>query len=256
MVWTVMRPVPGVVTVMLTAPSRWRWTRMRSAPSPTITVVKTIINDDGGTVLDEDAFNLKVDGGIVLHNVTNDFDAGSHTVSEDGLDGYEAGTWGGDCNADGTLTLALDQDAVCTITNDDISPTITVVKTIINDDGGTVLDEDAFNLKVDGGIVLHNVTNDFDAGSHTVSEDGLDGYEAGTWGGDCNADGTITLALDKEAVCTITNDDISPTITVVKTIINDDGGTVLDEDAFNLKVDGGIVLHNVTNDFDAGSHTV
>jgi hypothetical protein len=59
-----------------------------------------------------------VDGGAVLHNVTNDFDAGAHTVSEDGLAGYAAGSWGGDCAADGTITLALDQDAVCTITNE------------------------------------------------------------------------------------------------------------------------------------------
>jgi hypothetical protein len=137
--------------------------------------------------------------------------AGAHTASEDGLAGYAAGSWGGDCAADGTITLALDQDAVCTITNDtitndDISPTITVVKTIVNDNGGLITDPNAFGLKVDGGAVLHNVTNDFDAGAHTVSEDGLAGYAAGSWGGDCAADGTITLALDQDAVCTITNE--------------------------------------------------
>ena len=77
----------------------------------------------------------------VLHNVANPVDVGLHTVSEDGLAGYAAGTWGGDCNPDGTITLALDQDATCTISNDDITPTLTVLKTIVNDNGGTVTDE-------------------------------------------------------------------------------------------------------------------
>ena len=75
------------------------------------------------------------------------FAAGAHTVSEDGLSGYQAGAWGGDC-PDGSITLALGQHATCTITNNDISPTLTVVKTIINDNGGTT-DEDAFFLMVE-----------------------------------------------------------------------------------------------------------
>ena len=141
----------------------------------------------------------------------------------------------------------LGEAATCTITNDDSDATsLTVVKTIVNDNGGTVTDENAFGLKVDGGVVLHGVSNTFDAGAHTVSEDGLPGYVAGPWGGDCNPDGSITLVLGEAATCTITNDDSDATsLTVVKTIVNDNGGTVTDENAFGLKVDGGAVLHNV-----------
>ncbi|HKJ16496.1 MAG TPA: hypothetical protein VJ984_04040, partial [Xanthomonadales bacterium] len=224
--------------------------------SPTITVFKNIMNDNGGMEIDENAFGLMVDGNPVSHNVATDFDAGLHTVSETGLAGYEPGLWGGDCNPDGTITLTLDQDATCTITNDDISPTITVFKNIVNDDGGTEMDENAFGLMVDGNPVQHNVSNEFDAGPHTVSESGLAGYEPGLWGGDCNQDGTITLTLGQDATCTITNDDISPTITVFKSIVNDNGGTETDENAFGLMVDGNLVLHNVANEFDAGPHTV
>ena len=97
--------------------------------------------------------------------------------------------------------------ATCTISNDDISPTLTVLKTIINDNGGTITNPKAFGLKVDGGSVLHGVSNTFDAGNHTVSEDGLPGYEAGSWGGDCNADGSITLVPGQTATCNITNND-------------------------------------------------
>ncbi|MDX1409992.1 MAG: hypothetical protein R3330_17705, partial [Saprospiraceae bacterium] len=305
--------------------------------SPTLTVFKTIINDNNGTETDPDAFNLRVDGGLVMHNVANEFDAGPHTVSEDGLAGYTPGPWGGDCNTDGTITLALDQDATCTITNDDIdpttltlikqvvnddgggavasswtltatgpsgfsgpgpsvssgpgflpgtydlsemgpggyaasdwvciggtqddadtvtlapsedasciitnddiSPTITVFKTIVNDDGGTETDENAFGLMVNGNPVQHNVANEFVPGMYTVSETGLAGYQAGPWGGDCDSDGSINLVLGQQAICTITNDDIPATLTVFKTIINDNGGTVTDQNAFGLRIDGNL----------------
>ena len=176
--------------------------------SPTLTVVKTVINDNGGTMTDPNAFGLKVDNGIVLHNVSNAFNAGNHIVSEDGLAGYQPGSWGGDCGPNGAITLALGDVATCTISNDDISPTLTVVKTIVNDNGGTVTDPNVFGLRVDGGSVQHNASNIFNAGSHTVSEDGLVEYEPGFWGGDCNPNGTITLAPGQDATCVITNDDI------------------------------------------------
>ena len=92
--------------------------------------------------------------------------------------------------------------------NDDISPTLRVFKTIINDHGGTVTDPDDFGFKVDGTPVLHNEVNEFDAGSHVLSEDGKIRYEPGDWGGDCAADGSITLVPGDKATCTITNDDI------------------------------------------------
>ena len=104
--------------------------------------------------------------------------------------------------------------ATCTITNDDIAPVLTVTKTVINDNGGTLVVAD-FPLFVDGGAVTSGATNTYLAGVHTVSETGDPGY-AGTIGGDCAADGTITLAVGDTATCTITNDDIAP-------VLNDDG---------------------------------
>jgi hypothetical protein len=288
--------------------------------SPTLKIVKTIVNDNGGGVTDENAFGLRIDGAPVLHSIVNPISAGNHTVSEDGLPGYTAGSWGGDCNPDGsitlvpgqnatctitnndaapsltllkavtndnggtaipgdwtltatgptsfsgsgagvssgagfdagiynlseigpagyapsawvctgvtqddadTITLGLGQSATCTITNDDISPTLKIVKTIVNDNGGSVTDENAFGLRIDGAPVLHNAVTAVSAGSHTVSEDGLPGYMAGSWGGDCNPDGTITLALGQNAVCTVTNDDTEPGLTLVKEVVNDSGG--------------------------------
>ena len=139
------------------------------------------------------------------------FVVGSYDLSENGgPDGYSASDWvcvGGTQDDSDTIMLALDETATCTISNDDISPTLTVVKTIVNNNGGTVTNPNTFNLKVDGDSVLHNATNSFDAGNHTVSEDGLAGYQPGSRGGDCNPDGSITLSPGEHAICTITNDD-------------------------------------------------
>lgn len=180
--------------------------------APTLKVFKTVINDNGGTVFNPNDFGLRVDGNIVAHNATNAFNTGSYIVSEDGHAGYTAGDWGGDCDTNGNVTLEPGQVATCTITNDDIPPsTIRVVKTIINDNGGIVTDPNAFGLKVDGSSVMNNVSNTFIAGNHTVSEDGLADYKAGSWGGDCNANGAITLTVGQDAICTITNNDIDLT---------------------------------------------
>ncbi|MDX1410297.1 MAG: hypothetical protein R3330_19235 [Saprospiraceae bacterium] len=231
-----------------------------------MTVFKTIINDDNGTETDENAFGLMVDGNPVLHNVSNPFDAGPHTVSEAGLPGYDAGPWGGDCNSDGTITLELGQDATCTITNDDSEVTsLTLVKEVVNDNGGNAT-APQWTLNAAGPTPLTGpgpmVTSgeDFLPGTYDLSETGgAAGYDASAWvcvGGTQDDDDTITLQLGEAAVCTITNDDISPTITVVKTIVNDHGGTETDENAFNLRVDGQLVQHNVPTEFDAGPHTV
>ena len=212
--------------------------------------------DNGGLITNEDAFVLKVDGNQVLHGAGNTFAIGVHIVSQDGLTGYQQGIWGGDCESDGSITLELGDTATCTVINDDISPTLTVVKTIINDNGGAIFNENAFGLNVDGNAVSHNQSNDFNVGTYTVSEIGLGGYLAGDWGGSCDANGVVTLSLGQNAVCTIINDDIAPTLKVVKTIISDNGGEVQDPNAFGLRVDGNSVQHNAVNELDAGNHTV
>ncbi|MGK2924644.1 MAG: DUF4215 domain-containing protein [Lysobacterales bacterium] len=219
-----------------------------------LTVLKNIVNDHGGTATNPDAFGLRLDGNAILHNVPNVLSAGNHTASEVGLPGYQAGNWGGDCNPDGTITLALAESAICTITNNDIPASLTVLKTIVNDNGGTITNKNAFGLRIDGGSALHGVAKAVSAGNHTVSEVGQPGYMAGAWGGDCTPNGTIVLALGQAATCTITNNDIAPTIKLVKNIINDSGGTINDPNAFGLKVDGNPVLHNAVNVVNAGVH--
>lgn len=190
-------------------------------PSDTsLTLVKQVNNDNGGSA-SASAWTLSAAGPSPFSGSGPSVSSGAgltpgiYNLSENGgPTGYSASAW--DCdtgtqNDADTITVVAGQVVTCTITNDDIAPTtLTVVKTIINDNGGKIIDPNAFGLRVDGSTVLHNVTNNFDAGTHTVSEDGLPDYKAGTWGGNCNPDGTITLVLGQNATCTITNDDINP----------------------------------------------
>ncbi|MGR9051480.1 MAG: hypothetical protein ACU84J_02410, partial [Gammaproteobacteria bacterium] len=147
------------------------------------------------------------------------------------------------------ITFANKDDIVCTITNELRVGTLTVIKTVINDNGGTKVASD-FNIDLGGttgttttGTESPGETFTFLVGtSFSVTETPLAGY-APSYSGDCS--GTIEAGVNK--TCTITNDDISPTLKLVKTIINNNGGTVTDENAFGLKVDGGAVLHNAVN---------
>jgi len=187
-------------------------------PSKTsLSLVKQVINDNNGGASASD-WTLIADGPTPISgtgpNVSseNGFAPGTYKLSESGgPTGYSPSSWvcvgGTQINAD-TIILAMDEIVTCTITNNDIAPTLKVVNTIINDNGGTVTDPNAFGLKVDGGTVLHSVSKAFSAGNHTVSQQGLADYEASIWGGDCSSNGTITLALAQNATCTITNNDI------------------------------------------------
>src|SRR3989338_6889844 len=88
-------------------------------PAPaSLTLVKTVVNDNGGTATTTD-FQAKIDGINVAWGVTQTVAAGAHAASETSMAGYGASGWGGDCAADGTITLAAGENKTCTITNDD-----------------------------------------------------------------------------------------------------------------------------------------
>jgi hypothetical protein len=232
--------------------------------APTLKVVKTIVNDNGGTVTDPNAFGLRIDGTPILHDAVTAVAAGNHTLSEVGLSGYAAGSWGGDCNPDGTINLALDQDATCTLTNNDVAPSLTLVKVVTKDNGGTAVPAN-WTLTASGPTPFSgsgagaSSGPSFDAGTYNLSESGPTGYSASAWvctGVTQDDADTVTLGLGQSATCTITNDDIAPTLKIVKTIVNDNGGTVTDPNAFGLRIDGTPVLNNAVTAVSAGNHTL
>jgi hypothetical protein len=144
---------------------------------------------------------------------------GSYVVRERGADGTELTDYtryaGGDCESDGTITLAAGEDGTCLIENvrkgtDPVPAELTVTKICVPiDDGGR------FNLTIDG-QTLRDVAcgHSFGPvavapGQHHVSESAgtgtnLEDYTT-TIGGACAPDGTVTLAAVQQATCTITN---------------------------------------------------
>ena len=85
----------------------------------------------------------------------------------------------------------------------------------------------------------------------TASEDGLAGYAASDWGGDCATDGSITLQPGESKACSINNDDQPATLTLSKLVVNDDGGAALVGD-FQAYIDSDPVAWGVAQTLDAG----
>lgn len=196
----------------------------------TLTVTKIVINDNGGTAEVAD-FPLFIDGNATSSGSPVSVNAGLHTVSETGDTDYAA-TIGGDCAADGSVSIALGQSKSCTITNNDAAPGLTLVKAVTNDNGGSTA-ASAWTLTASGPTGFSgagpSVSNgaSFDAGTYNLSESGPDGYTGSAWvcvGGTQDDDDTVTLALGESATCTITNDDDEPSLTLIKQVTNDDGG--------------------------------
>lgn len=240
--------------------------------APTLTLAKTVINDDGGVLADTD-FSLSVDSAIVANGVATTVAANTLIlISELDVDGYTEGTW--ECVDANALTTGLPtaglatgesielesgSDVTCSIINDDIAPTLTLTKTVVNDDGGDLAIVD-FDISIDGTEVASGAANTVLANTAiTISELDVDGYTEGTWAcTDANSLTTglptagaatgesITLASGSDVTCAISNDDIAPTLTLTKTLINDDGGlnSIVD---FDLSIDGTVVTNAAPN---------
>ena len=245
---------------------------------PKLTVTKVVVNDNGGTKVIAD-FPLFVDLTSVTSGVQNGFNVGAYIVSETGDPGYAA-TITGDCDAQGNVSLALADVKSCTITNNDIAPTLKLVKTVTNDNGGTAVSDDwtlrarklcaAGNPSPNCGFSNlggSGVFNPLLAGiAYNLSEQGPAGYAAGNWScdGGILVGNKITLALDEDVICTINNDDIQPQLIVIKYVINNNGGTAVAGD-FTMNVTAtnpsddlfpGAESPGTTITLDAGSYSV
>jgi uncharacterized repeat protein (TIGR01451 family) len=178
-------------------------------PPGTLTVTKIVVNDNGGSKNAAD-FPLFANGLQITSGVASTLDAGLYTITEAGGTGYTA-TFSGDCDTGGKVTLTPRSQKICTITNDDQPASLTVIKSVVNDNGGTKTVAD-FPLFANGTAVTSGSVNILDAGTYTISETNAVGYTA-TFSGDCDANGKLTLSPGDAKSCTITNDDqIQPSV--------------------------------------------
>ncbi len=182
---------------------------------PELTVIKRVINDDGGRAKAED-FTINVTGTNVStptftaseSGTIVNLDAGSYSVTEEVSEGYTT-TTEGDCSE----TITDGDTKVCTIINDDIVPTITLTKNVINDNGGT-LEPNDFGISVGGNLVTSGIETKIKANEPiTINENSVDGYSFISIEGDGCPSGlgeSVTLLPGQNISCVITNDDIAP----------------------------------------------
>ncbi|WP_421712349.1 hypothetical protein, partial [Alteromonas abrolhosensis] len=143
--------------------------------------------------------------------------------------------------------------ASCTITNNDIAPTLTLTKLVINDEGGIAGAND-FNISVGGIVVLSGETNNYAANTPlAINETLLADYIFVSITGDAKCPaalgGLVSLDEGENLVCTITNNDvIDPPaeirLTLLKDVINDNGGNQLDT-AWTLRASGPVVRSGI-----------
>lgn len=217
-------------------------------PTGNLKVVKDVVNDNGGTKTYAD-FTFKVnandsprhfdpttspDGEKVVSLPAGTTFAVSEVEANTG--GY-ATTYSAGCSG----TIIEGQTKVCTITNDDISGQLRVVKKVVNNNGGNAEASD-FTLSVNGQAKTQNQYFAVTPGVYAVTESGPAGYEQ--TGIACVDDGTkqslthpVTVQLGQSVTCTVTNDDIAPKLTVIKHVINDNGGTKVASD-FTMLISG------------------
>ena len=204
-----------------------------------LTLVKDVINDNGGAAT-ADSWTLTASGPTSFSgtgpSVSSglDFAAGSYDLGESGPDGYSTTGYScvGGSQIGQSITLALGESAICTITNDDVAPSLTLVKEVTNDNGGTE-SAGSWTLTATGPTGISGAGPSvssgpsFDAGSYVLGEIGPDGYSTPGYScvGGNQVGQSINLALGESATCTITNDDIAPSLTLVKQVVNDDGGS-------------------------------
>lgn len=220
-------------------------------------VIKQVTNDNGGTKVPSNfTMNMTANSpsqtsfaGADTPGIDITLNAGSYAVSEAADSGY-AVSYSSDC----TGSMLPGDTKTCTITNNDIQPKLTVTKIVINDNGGTKVVSD-FPLFVGSTSVVSGDQNGFNAASYVISETGMPTTYAMTITGDCDGSGNITLLPGEVKSCTITNNDIAPTLTVIKEVINENGGTKT-ATGFTLKIDDIIVTTGALNTLNVGDYTV
>ena len=227
--------------------------------APTITLIKNVTNNNGGTAGVND-FGLTIGGTAVNSGDTLNVNANTPiALNEAGKAGYNFVSITGDAKCpsvlNGTVTLNEGENVTCTINNDDIAPKLKLIKTVTNDNGGTKQVAD-FPLFINGSPVTSGNWNEVVANvEYTATETSDPDYAASTWSGDCTADGKITLQPGNEKICYITNNDIQPKLTVTKVVINNNGGIKVIAD-FPLFVNSTPVVSGVQNGFNAGAYVV
>lgn len=235
----------------------------------TITVLKYLINDNGGTKEPWD-FTIHVKGTNAApadfkpsqkdvvppteysgySRVTSTVvkvDPGQYNVTEDSDPHYDSVIAGfTPCHGQ----IKSGEELPCVFFNDDKPGFVNVIKRVINNNSGTKQPTD-FRIQATGNHPMPSSFNgsssgtavQLNAGSYSITEMADPGYKKVTYSDGCAG----AISLGENRTCVITNDDNEPatttttnttgTLIVIKKVVNDNGGAMQASD-FTIKVDG------------------
>jgi len=183
-----------------------------------LSVVKHVVNDNGGTKTAAD-FTMTISGVTaaggnsfagsetgVTKTITN---LGAYNVTETLPAGYAQTAVSPDCAG----TIVAGQHKTCVITNSDVPATLTVIKHVVNDNGGTKTAAD-FTMTISGVNAVGGnsfagseagVTKTLTSvGAYSVDESSPTGYTLTGVSSDCLG----TIALGQHKTCMLTNNDL------------------------------------------------
>ena len=245
--WTCEGATLNGSTVTIPNGSNVTCTITNTAEPVALTLVKVVDNGTTGATTEATAWTLTaVNGTNTITGVTNTPEVttaeavvGTYALSEDGPAGYAASAWvceGASGSTADSVTLALGDAATCTITNTAQQPHLTLVKQVVNDNGGSAVDTD-WTLSADGptdGITGATGSDEVTAvpvevGDFALSESaGPVGYTADPWqcDGGTLSGSTVTVALGDDVTCTIVNRDIPGDYVLAKSSDPETGSTV------------------------------
>ena len=257
-----------------------------------ITVVKNVINDDGGMMVASD-FPLYIsptegEGMMADNGVSYFLDPGTYNISEmmsESLSSKYTQTsltcMNGETETSGQVVLSAQASWVCTITNNDKPAKLTIVKNIINDAWNPTLTETfTFSLSGHENMEITTLATEesevdatgqsevliLNAGDYTLSENllsnwSLTGMSCTNEQGIATEEGNgllLSLSNGEEVTCTFTNTRKTGILTVNKIVINDHAGTNNINDFSGFQVNGGTIIPFNSNEEESAmeSHTI
>jgi len=202
-----------------------------------ITLVKNIINDDGGTATLAD-FTLSATGADTIVGVSGSsqvtkavVEPGTYILAETTRPGYTPSPWvctGASTVSGNQISLVGGDHAVCTITNDDSKfSTLTLQKKVSNDAGGSAVERDFVLSFSSAGSSGSGVMGDsavtsapVPAGTYTLSESGVPGYVLDSIvcdGSDVNGADGVDIKPGEKVTCVFSNNDQGVDLDIAKT---------------------------------------
>jgi len=250
--WIVLPTTSTSQSVTLSAGEDRKNVNFINVEKPTIQVIKNVDTDGDGTAdetdvsdwkweIDNDEYGTGIDPVEIM--------PGTYTISEVQKPNYHVTSM--ICTNKGTeivnevsesksITLKSGDKVVCTFTNARNLGKLIVKKVVVNNNGGTLQPKD-FSFKIDGGTSIQfeeDGQNEFTkyAGlSYSITEVEADERGYTTTYENCTG---VTVPYNDTAICTITNTDVAPQLTVIKHVDNEGNDGTKSAGDFAITVTG------------------